>query len=470
MKKRYISILSALAILVSPPVAWSAQVATVMSAQPESETDDEEEIDGEETATDDEDDRAVRENPVIIPDEADDIDIPIPSFIRKGANHIIYNGSDWSDLRKAFVGSGNRPVSIIHIGDSHIQADISSGTTRELLQYDFGNAGRGLIAPLKMSGTNQPVDYLFQSKNAWNPVKLMSASWRQTVGFTGTSIHPVSNSSEITVGTTERDDYNPFSSVTIFHNGKMTIENVTDSNGNKINFRAIPSRDYTQIVMASTETKVSIQFKSTGDLTIFGASLSGSPRGVFYHAIGNNGATYDTYNRIGTVGQGISPLNPDLVIISLGTNEAFGRLDVSGFTRAIDRLVKNIRASNPDAQILLTTPMECQKSVYSTKKTRVKTKRRRGKKSRYRTVSKKVKSYAVNNNIAPLRQAILDYGKNNSIAVYDWYEVAGGRGASSTWISHNLFAGDRVHHTHKGYNLEGRLVYDAIMDALRDNK
>lgn len=464
MKKRFVTIFSAWIIAAFVPFVSVAQ-------QPVTEDDDtEEEVSGESTEDSDSDDRDVRENPVIIPEEADDIDIPVPSFINQGANHIIYNGADWSRLRKAFINSNKEPVSIVHIGDSHVQADIGTGTTRELLQYDFGNAGRGLVAPLKMSGTNEPSDYVFQSKNAWNPVKLMSASWRQTVGFTGTSIHPLRNNSEITIGTSEKDDYNPFSSVTIFHNGKLTVENVTNGEGKNIHFRAIPSRDYTQIVMASPETKVNISFSSTGDLTIFGASLSGGVPGVFYHAIGNNGAAYDTYNRIGTVGYGISALNPNLVIISLGTNEAFGRLDVAGFARSIDRLVKNIKSYNPDAVILLTTPMECQKSVYTTKKTRVKRKARKGRKAGYRTVTKKVKSYAVNSNIAPLRQAILDYGKNNSIAVYDWYEVAGGRGASATWISGNLFSGDRVHHSHKGYNLEGRLLYDALMDSLRDSE
>lgn len=462
MKKRFVTIFSAWIIAAFVPFVSVAQQLV------SEDEDTEEEV--SEGSTEDSENREVRENPVIIPDEADDIDIPIPSFINQGANHIIYNGADWSQLRNAFISSNKEPVSIVHIGDSHVQADIGTGTTRELLQYDFGNAGRGLVAPLKMSGTNEPLDYIFQSKNAWNPVKLMSASWRQTVGFTGTSIHPLRNNSEITIGTSEKDDYNPFSAVTIFHNGKLTIDNVTNGEGQNVHFRAIPSRDYTQIVMASPETKVNISFTSTGDLTIFGASLSGGVPGVFYHAIGNNGATFDTYNRIGTVGYGISALNPNLVILSLGTNEAFGRLDVAGFTRSIDRLVKNIKSYNPDAVILLTTPMECQKSVYTTKKTRVKRKTRKGRKARYKTVTKKVKSYAVNSNIAPLRQAILDYGKNNGIAVYDWYEVAGGRGASATWIGGNLFSGDRVHHSHKGYNLEGRLLYDALMDSLRDSK
>lgn len=428
-----------------------------------------EEVTDEITENDDAYDLNVRINPVEIPAAADDIDIPIPFFIHKDANHIIYNGADWGKLRNAFVTSNTSPVSIVHIGDSHVQADMSTGTTRGLLQYDFGNAGRGLIAPLKISGTNEPRDYVFQSRNSWNPVKLMSASWRQTVGFTGTSIRPTSNSSEFTLGTSDNEDYNPFTSATIFHNGKFTVKDITDSAGNPVSYRAIPSRDYTQIIMTQGVTKINVSFTSAGDLTIFGASLSGDRPGVFYHAIGNNGATYDTYNRIGTVGMGINPLQPNLVILSLGTNEAFGKFNAYNFKQSVDRLVRNVRAANPDALILLTTPMECQRSVTTTKKVRVKRKARKGRKASYRTVNKSVRSYAVNSNIAPVRKAILEYGKDNGIAVYDWYDVAGGNGASAHWITNGLFAKDRVHHTQQGYNLEGRLVYDAIMDALREH-
>lgn len=442
-------------------------LSTPLAVYPQVNLTDDENI--EVSGEDEEHDRAVMENPVVIPDETDDIDIPIPGFIKRNVNHIILNGSDWSKLKHAFESSKKRPVSIVHIGDSHVQADINTGTIRELLQYDFGNAGRGLITPLKMCATNQPSDYTFQSRNSWNSVKLMNPSWAQTVGFTGSSIRPVSASSEITLGTSEADDYNPFSSLTLFHNGKLSIKEITDENGNSLRYRAIPSRDYTQILLTTLATKVNISFNSAGDLTLYGASLSGDRPGVFYHSIGNNGATFSSYNRIGTVGIGINPLIPDLVVISLGTNEAFGRsVNVATFSNSVDNLVKNIRSANPNALILLTTPMECHRSVTSSKKTRVKVKTRKGRKQRYKTVVKTSRTYAVNSNIAPIRQAILDYGKKNGIAVYDWYEVAGGRGASDQWIRSNLFAKDRVHHTRQGYSLEGRLLYDAIMDSLRN--
>ncbi len=440
------------------PLFMAAQKQILASEPDEITTEEEDE------AEDEADERA---HPVAIPAEAVDIDIPIPSFIKKNANHIIYNGADWTKLRGAFEKCSTEPVSIVHIGDSHIQADINTGTIRELLQYDFGNAGRGLISPLRICGTNQPRDYVFQSRNSWNSVKLINRSWAQTVGFTGTSIRPSRSSGELTIGTLDTEDYNPFSSTTIFHNGKLTIKDVTDGEGNQVPFRAIPSRDYTQIILGDLATKINVNFTSSGDLTVYGASLSGDRPGVFYHAIGNNGATYDSYNRIGSVGVGINPLHPDLVIISLGTNEAFGRQDTGGFKRSIDRLVSNIRMANPNALLLLTTPMECHKSVVTKKKVRVRNKARKGRKATYRTVTRTSKSYAVNRNVEPLRKVILDYGREKGIAVYDWYEVAGGTGASSSWISSDLFAKDRVHHTHKGYNLEGRLLYDAIMDALR---
>ena len=51
-------------------------------------------------------------------------------------------------------------INIVHIGDSHIQADYFSGMLRMCLQKQFGNAGRGLIFPYKVAKTNEPYNYL----------------------------------------------------------------------------------------------------------------------------------------------------------------------------------------------------------------------------------------------------------------------------------------------------------------------
>lgn len=469
MKKILLPLISCL----FPLMAFAQSPATSNGSEGDEEDEEVEEIGDEEEDSETE----VRENPTFDFDiDNDDIDIPVPSFINQSANHINFNGADWTALRRAFANASAKPVTIVHIGDSHLQADVITATVRELLQYDFGNAGRGLITPLKISGTNQPSDYIFSSDDRWAPVRLMSRQWPYTMGFTGTSIHPMKNVSEITIGTRENEDYNPFSSFIVFHGGKLTVDSVISSAGYPVHFRAIPSHDYTQVIMASQETKVTVYFSTKGDLTLYGVSLSGNRPGVFYHTIGNNGATYATYNRIGNEGRGISPLDPQLVIISLGTNEAFGRISENALGNSIDRLVRSIRDANPSAQVLLVTPMECQRSVSRKVSRKVKVagsrkgrkgkKRRRRSRSRYKTVTSTVKSYAPNANIKTVRNEIIRYGKDNGIPVLDWYEVAGGQGASNQWISAGLFSKDRIHHSSKGYRLAGRLLYDALIDAL----
>lgn len=400
----------------------------------------------------------VRENPVI--DGLDEnFDFNVPPFIREKHNQIDFNGADWTSLRARLENAETIPFTIVHIGDSHIQADYATGDTRNYLQFDYGDAGRGLITPLRISGTNQPTDYTFTGAGSWSGVKLMSQSWPRTMGFTGTSVSPSASTSSFTIATSEKDDYKPFASVTVFHKGQFFVTSITDSDGHLIPFVSKPSQDYTHISLVNEVTSAKINFDSAGDLTIFGVNLSGNRPGLFYHTIGNNGATYDTYNRIGSVGSGIAPLYPDLVIISLGTNEAFGRLDTLALMKSIDRLVDNIRKYNSEAQILLVTPMECQRSTYTSVK---------GKGKRRRRSTQRVKTYKINTNIEPIRNAIKKYGKEHHVAVYDWYQVAGGDNASTKWINDGLFSHDRVHHSHKGYKLQGFLLYQALRKAFTE--
>lgn len=409
-----------------------------------------------ENESEDPEETAIRENPVIDWDD-DDFDISVPPFIKSSQNRIDFNGADWTPLRKALANASVNPVSIIHIGDSHIQADFATSEVRDNLQFDYGNAGRGLITPLRISGTNQPVDYGFSSTQSWDAVKFMRPNWPRTMGFTGSSITPASHNSNLLISTAEKEDYNPFTSLTVFHGGQFYVTAVTDPDGNQLPFIATPSKDYTYIELTENTNAVRIYFDSAGDLTVYGVSLSGNRPGIFYHTIGNNGATFTTYNRIGNMGQGLSSLQPDLVIVSLGTNEAFGSVSRRLIWDQIDKMVKNIKSANPSTAILLVTPMECQRITYST--VRVSGKKRRKRKFR------KVKGYKINDNIQIVRDAILDYADNNHIAVYDWYEIAGGRNASSKWISDGLFSGDRVHLSHKGYRVQGLLLYQALRSA-----
>src|SRR5689334_10476240 len=63
--------------------------------------------------------------------------------------------------------NGSGTVSIVHIGDSHIQADFMTAVVRNGLQDFFGNAGRGLVFPYQLAQSNSPDDIYSSSSIGW---------------------------------------------------------------------------------------------------------------------------------------------------------------------------------------------------------------------------------------------------------------------------------------------------------------
>lgn len=394
-----------------------------------------------------------------------EVDVSDYPFIKTEMNNILMNGDDWTVLRDKLASSNSSLFSVVHIGDSHIQADVSTDRIRNHFQENFGSGGRGLVTPLKIAGTNEPFNYSFTTDTRNVSAKLMKQPWMTDIGFTGVAFTPHTLKYGIMLSTEvpRTPDGTEFNRVRLFASGKVFVDHATQSSGEPVKFDVMRTDDYTDIVFERPVTSVRMGMHSFEPVTIYGAELAGAETGVRYHAIGNNGATYSSYNRLGSMGRDISMLQPDLVIVSLGTNEAFGKVDDDLFYAEIDYLVKDIKKNNPGVRILLTTPMECQKSTRTSRRVRT----RNGKR---RTVYSSKKNYSVNTDVKRLRDVILDYGVRNGIAVYDWYEVAGGDGASAKWLDSGLMNNDRIHDTFTGYELTGDLMYDAILKTISTNQ
>lgn len=160
-------------------------------------------------------------------------------------------------------------------------------------------------------------------------------------------------------------------------------------------------------------------------------------RGVLYDVAGANGAEFLTYNQNGIFFKETPLLKPDLVIISLGTNEAFGYLNKITFENNIDAFISQIRTYNPNAEILITTPGDAMS------------------RKRYH-----------NQNIDTVRKILIDYAKANNIALWDFYSVMGGTGAIKKWFTKGLAQNDKVHLNKEGYLIQGYLFFNALMNEL----
>lgn len=393
----------------------------------------------------------IRVNPVMdepsFAEEPERVDYASYPFIEAGKNRIDLNGADWCALRTVMEGAsdGSR-VSVVHIGDSHIQADGATEVTRRLLQSRYGDAGRGFIAPLKLAGTNEPLNYRFTSTSSFRSARLMKTPWDSEMQFSGVSLTPLSRDFNFTVSTeTSRHPADPFRIIRIYYEGGEVKADSVVSCGEPVAYVTKSVMGMTEIFLSRQVSEVTLQLSADTPVAIAGIELFNARPGIVYTAIGNNGAAFSSYAGL-NVGQRISEMNPSLVVLSMGTNEAFGSMSESAFYDSIDRMVADIKAHNPGAQLLLVTPQECHRRT------------RRGK--------RRSGTFSVNTKVKRMRDVIVRYGEENSVPVYDYYTVAGGSGSTAKWVKNNLFGRDHIHLSWKGYALMGQLLADAITGAL----
>lgn len=367
-------------------------------------------------------------------------------FLNLEANKISMNGDDWSDLRRQFAAArdSGELFSIVYLGDSHVQADFGGAVLRSRLAKEASSAGRGLIIPFKLAGTNQPADYTIRLTSPYLSSKLLKMPWSVEMPFTGIGVQPQTSRALFEIAADE-----PFGLVRLHLRGELPqVASARDLELNRsIDFEYTDST----IILSRPTHRLGIEFEQT-DKTVFGGfELLNGNGGILTHSIGNNGATYSSYASIDRFGSQIVSLGADLVVIALGTNEAFGSISEETLENDIDNLIDAIRRHKPDVKFLLVSPVECFRRTY---------RRRKGR--------RRVVGTAVNTKVARMRRVIMRYARENGIPFYDTYSIAGGAGAAAKMKSAKVLGSDGVHFTAGGYRLWGALLADAIIEDLEN--
>lgn len=333
---------------------------------------------------------------------------------------------------------------ILHIGDSHIQAGTLVQQTRTMMQTVFGNAGRGLVAPLRLARTNEPADYAIVSSDYWTSAKCTDREPSFTPGMTGVAVRASSRDFSVFISVfdnEERPDYR-FNTVTAYHSPSapplICARELSVDMGCPDTSRLWLSRiDLTELTDSVT------LFPAAGDFATpeyWGFSLENGCDGVLYHSIGVNGACYLHYSHIAGSLSCTSDLAPELVIVSMGTNESStSRFNAEMMYRQMDDMLRPLREAHPDALFMLTTP------VQNFRRTR--------------------SGSVPNGNTVHARDVIASYARDNGMALWDMFAVCGGDRAAAAWNKAGLMARDKIHYTEEGYRLQGMLLFEALMNS-----
>jgi lysophospholipase L1-like esterase len=377
-------------------------------------------------------------------------------FLRTSANHIenatiglqrFYQRLRQLPLQPAVLPSSR--ISVVHLGDSHLQADEFSGRTRKELQRVYGNPGRGLIFPYNVAHTNGSPDYrTAATSGTWRMKRVLSQLPDSVlpVGLNGISLATSDSGAAFTlrVPTSLRRPSYAFNQLTLLRQaGPAAFDwQVLDAHGRLLGAvpGAGPSTTAT-VPLDSLRDFVTLRTarRSPGQTSavLYGLLLENGRPGLFYHAIGVNGAAVRHYNRYPLFFEQLPLLQPDLFIVSLGTNDAFNAgFDPVRFAGQLDTLVSGLRRRCPEAEVLLTAPADSYRA------------------RRYR-----------NPDLERLRTVLRTYAQAHDLAYWDFAAVQGGYGSMRAWRQAGLAQADLVHFTHAGYDLQGLLLYLALQDG-----
>lgn len=192
-------------------------------------------------------------------------------------------------------------------------------------------------------------------------------------------------------------------------------------------------------VLHSEKAMESIWFLANGNkekYSLNGFVLENDQPGVIYSGIGVNGARFADYNKTSLFFDELKTLAPDLLIISLGTNEAHDNLEKEKYKERLQTFIKNIRKNHPDIPILFTTPPPS-------------------------LLKRQFPNTYEENYTSCLKNLA---GKEN-FAVWDLFSVLGGKNLIRENFSKGIISKDYVHYSEKGYQYSAELFNEAIMYA-----
>lgn len=416
-------------------------------------------------------------------------------------------------------------VNIVHIGDSHIQADMLTNATRTILQSQFGNGGYGFTFPYSLAGTNGTNIVKYTSGVDWDSRRNIYPTTDIEIGLSGIALYSKGANLEISLNTNSTNSFTKIKVISPEQSPRFEVsfsgQSATQTTApvvqqpkvnqiRKSTKKVIPKQHTVQsgetLYRISLNNKISVdELKQLNNLTtntirtgmvlqlpgeevlveeeveeivvpqsppankVVPQSRSGSKRymveytvpkpvnaatissgnqpecslsgivlennqsGIIYHSIGVNGARLSDYNKYPLFFEQLPVLEGDLFIISLGTNEAFGKLSVANYMKQLDRFAQQIRKNNPQAVIMVVTPPPAL-----------------------------VKRRTPNEYLEMYREALVT---SKGYVIWDMLKILGGINAPKSKAFSDYMAKDKIHYTREGYRMQGELLATALLSA-----
>jgi len=390
------------------------------------------------------------------------VEVPIYSWINYQSNHIQIPGHDSTRFNAFFQRFDSifffrtGKLNIMHIGGSHIQADIFSNKVRRNLDRINGDLkpSRGYIFPFSVAKTNNPNNYTVKYKGEWKSARNVQKNRDIPLGVGGIAVYTYDPSAEITVQLNadefdKRWNFNELKLIGYAESSNPTVRPVLKYNDSLFEAQHDPDSKIYLFSLPELIDSFTICFVQDDYIPqtfiLNGFITEKDEDGIVYHAIGVNGASVPSYLESENFEDELYLIAPDLVIFEIGINDTFSmNFSEDSFIANYNELIQKIEHVSPNCAFLFITNNDSFQRIARRK-------------------------YAVNRNGPIAQKAFYRLAEQHQGGVWDLFSIMGGLNSMQKWEKAGLAKIDKVHFTQKGYSLIGDLFYNALIDYSMHN-
>ncbi len=380
-----------------------------------------------------------------------------------------------SDLQS---GARVEPLTILHLGDSHIAADGFSGDLRASFQARFGDAGRGMMMPGFVFPYYKARGVTFARNGKWQAANSFKND-PGPYGLTGVRLSSRSKGAELTL--TSDGGVFEWAEVAFLAGPGGGEAKVTFGDGKQSISTHAPNSQIKRVRIRRKGRKVTVTAMSKKTVSLLSWSVGHNRPGIRYVNFGIPGANAGTPSRWDDtlLRDGLAALKPDLIILGYGTNEGFhDGLEEEAYQNQVVALLERLKGGAPNASFLILGPPD---SLRFPRFARGKNKKA-GLNAPCRALSAaEVQDYArlkkANSkqlarwhappNLAVVRASLKSVAEKNGAHFWDWSSVMGSPCGIHAWAKATppLAASDRVHLRSGGAKRSAEKLFDELMSG-----
>lgn len=345
---------------------------------------------------------------------------------------------------------------VLHLGDSHVMIGHFSNEIRRLFDSAFSIQSYGWTFPNQIGRFNTfyTTSKLISGKTSFS--NNLQAEKKYANGISGQSIQFLDTKTEIEFALKSLPvNFQYFNKLRILYqadtsiNMALTVYDSLNKNILKIdtisNHRANTSfftknERITEFSFKNSFNKLKLSIEKRDSSSLF--NLLGiyfentNKKGITYSSLGVGGSSlYSITNNNSLLLNDINIYQPDLIILSFGSNDAYNKtFDSIKYKSKLEFFIDSIVKKQPNVSILLTAPPDS------------------------RSKNREPVS------IEKIQEVFSKIAENHpNVAYWDLRTIMGGRNSIMEWLKLNLAATDKLHYTKAGYEIQAQLLMKALL-------